>query len=65
MAVPRWRLRFKGDEKGKNGRVVNSYISVEQLTMDVKLVGILAVGGPVRHKPKEDSHCATLESEDP
>jgi hypothetical protein len=47
------RGRWKGN---KNGRVVNRYISVEQLPTDAKLAGILAVGGPVRYKLKADSH---------
>jgi hypothetical protein len=47
------RGRWKGN---KNGRVVNRYISVEQLSTDAKLAGILAVGGPVRYKLKADSH---------
>jgi hypothetical protein len=36
--------------------VVNRYISVEQLTTDAKLAGVLAVGGPIRYKLKDDSH---------
>jgi hypothetical protein len=37
------RGRWKGE---KNGRIVNRYISVEQLTTDAKVAGILCVGGP-------------------
>jgi hypothetical protein len=47
------RGRWKGK---KNGSVVNRYINVEQLTTDAKLAGVLAVGGPIRYKLKEDSH---------
>jgi hypothetical protein len=36
--------------------VVNRYISVEQLTIDAKLAGVLAIGGPIRYKLKDDSH---------
>jgi hypothetical protein len=36
--------------------VVNIYISVEQLTTDVKLAGVLDVGGTIRYKLKDDSH---------
>lgn len=50
-------VEIRGRWKGKkNGRVVNRYISVEQLTTDAKLAGVLAVGGPIRYKLKEDSH---------
>jgi hypothetical protein len=50
-------VEIRGRWKGKkNGRVVNRYISVEQLTTDAKLAAILAIGGPVRYKLKEDSH---------
>ena len=35
---------------------MNGYISVKQLTTDAKLAGVLAVGGPIRYKLKEDSH---------
>jgi hypothetical protein len=45
--------RWKGN---KNGRVVNRYISAEQLRTYAKLAGILAVGGPVRYKLKADSN---------
>jgi hypothetical protein len=47
------RGRWKGQ---KNGSVVNRYISVEQLPTDAKLAGVLAVGGPIRYKLKDDSH---------
>jgi hypothetical protein len=47
------RGRWKGH---KNGRIVNRYISVEQLPTDAKVAGILAVGGPVAYKVKADSH---------
>jgi hypothetical protein len=47
------RGRWKG---GKNGRVVNGYISVEQLTTDAKLTGVLAAGGPIRYKLKDAIH---------
>jgi hypothetical protein len=47
------RGRWKGN---KSGRVINCYISVEQLPTDAKLAGILAVGGPVRYKLKAESH---------
>jgi hypothetical protein len=36
--------------------VVNRYISVDQLTTDAKLTGVLAVGGPIRYKLKDDIH---------
>lgn len=50
-------VEIRGRWKGKkNGRIVNRYISVEQLTTDAKLAGVLAVGGPIRYKLKEDSH---------
>jgi hypothetical protein len=50
-------VEIRGRWKGKkNGRIVNRYISVEQLTTDAKLAGILAIGGPIRYKLKEDSH---------
>jgi hypothetical protein len=42
------RGRWKG---GKNDRVVNRYISVEQLTTDAN-----AIGGTIRYKLKDDSH---------
>jgi hypothetical protein len=45
-------------EGNKDGRVVNRYISVEQLSIDVKLAGILAIGGPVRYKLKAGSHAS-------
>jgi hypothetical protein len=47
------RGRWKG---GKNDRLVNRYTSVEQLTTDAKLSGVLAVGGTIRYKLKDDSH---------
>jgi hypothetical protein len=47
------RVRWKG---GKNGRMVNRSISVEQLTTDAKLACVLVVGGPIRYKLKDDSH---------
>jgi hypothetical protein len=34
----------------------NRYTSVEQLTTDVKLAGVLAVGGPSMYKLKDDSY---------
>jgi hypothetical protein len=43
-------------EEGKYGRVLNRYISVEQLTTDAKLAGVLTVGGPIRYKLQDDSH---------
>jgi hypothetical protein len=44
-------------ERKKNGSVVNRYISaVEQLPTDAKLAGVLAVGGAIRYKLKDDSH---------
>lgn len=50
-------IEIRGRWKGKkNGRVVNRYISVEQLPTDAKLAGLLAVGGPVKYKLKPDSH---------
>jgi hypothetical protein len=50
-------VEVRGRLKGrKNGRVVNRYISVKQLTTDAKLAGVLAVGGPIRYKLKDDSH---------
>jgi hypothetical protein len=45
------RVRWRG-----GGRVVNRYISVDQLTTDAKIAGVLAVGGPIRYKLKDDSH---------
>jgi hypothetical protein len=45
-----------GMEGGKNKRVVNRYISVEQLATDAKFAGILVVGGPIRYKLKDDIH---------
>jgi hypothetical protein len=42
--------------EGGGGWVVNRYISVEQLTTDAKLAGVLPVGGPIRYKLKDDSH---------
>jgi hypothetical protein len=47
------RGRWKGDKKG---RVVNRYISAEQLTTDSKLAGVLAVGGPIWYKLWDDIH---------
>jgi hypothetical protein len=35
---------------------VNRYISVEQLTTDTKLAGVLTFGGPIMYKLKDDSH---------
>jgi hypothetical protein len=35
---------------------MNRYISVEQLTNDAKLAGVLAVGGPIGYKLKDDIH---------
>jgi hypothetical protein len=49
-------VEVRGRWKGGGGRVVNRYISVEHITTDAKLAGILAVGGPIRYKPKDDSH---------
>jgi len=50
-------VEIRGRWKGKkNGRTVNQYISVEQLTTDAKLAAILSVGGAIRYKLKEDSH---------
>jgi hypothetical protein len=43
-------------EGEKNGRVVNRYISVEQLTTDANIAGVLTVGGTIRYKLKDDSH---------
>jgi hypothetical protein len=45
-------------EGGKNGRVVNRYISVEQLTTDAKLAGIIAVGGLIRYNLNYDRHAS-------
>jgi hypothetical protein len=36
--------------------LVNRYTSVEQLTTDAKLSGVLAVGGTIRYNLKDDSH---------
>jgi hypothetical protein len=45
--------RWKGN---KNDRVVNHYISVDQLPTDTKLAGILTIGGPVHYTLKDDGH---------
>jgi hypothetical protein len=37
---------------------VNRYISVEQLTTDTKLAGVLTVGGTIRYKLKDDNHAS-------
>ena len=43
------RGRWKG---GRNGRTVNRYINVEQLPTDGNVASVLAVGGPVKYKPR-------------
>jgi hypothetical protein len=49
-------VEIRGRWKGQGGgRVVNRYISVEQLPTDAKLAGMLCVGGPVKYKIKEDA----------
>jgi hypothetical protein len=35
---------------------VNRYISVEQLTTDARVAGLLCVGGPVKYSEKHGSH---------
>jgi hypothetical protein len=50
------RGRWKGH---KNGRIVNRYISVEQLTTDARVAGLLCVGGPVKYTEKHGSHVTT------
>ena len=47
------RGRWKGH---KSGRVVNRYISPEQLTTDAKVAGVLAVGGPIKYRLKQGSN---------
>jgi hypothetical protein len=49
-------VEVMGRWMGADGRAVVTYISVEQLTTDAKLAGVLAVGGPIRYKLKDDSH---------
>ena len=50
-------IEIRGRWKGKKrGRTVHRYISPEQLPVDAHLAAILAVGGPIRYKIKEDSH---------
>ena len=46
------RGRWKGQ---KNGRIANKHINVEQLPTDAKLAGMLAVGGPIMCKVKQES----------
>jgi hypothetical protein len=46
------RGRWKG---GRNGRVVNLYINVQQLPTDGKVAGVLCVGQPVKYKLKANS----------
>jgi len=46
------RGRWKG---GRNGRIVNLYINVQQLPTDGKVAGTLCVGQPVKYKLKENS----------
>jgi hypothetical protein len=42
--------------EGGGGRGGNRYISIEQLTTDAKLAGVLAAGGRIRYNLKDDSH---------
>jgi hypothetical protein len=50
-------IEIRGHWKGsKNGRIVNRYISVEQLTTDTKVAGILCIGGPVKYVAKTGSN---------
>jgi hypothetical protein len=51
-------VEVRGRWKGGGGRVVNIYISVEQLTTDTKLTGVIAVGGTIRYKLKDYSHAS-------
>jgi hypothetical protein len=50
--------RWKG---AGGGRIVNRYISVDQLPTDAKLAGMLCVGGPVKYKVKDDAGNITEE----
>jgi hypothetical protein len=57
MVLPTPEVEKRGRWKGhKNGRIVNRYISVEQLTTDARVAGILCVGGPVKYVAKIGSH---------
>ena len=47
------RGRWKG---GRNGRIVNKHINVEQLPTDGRVAAVLCVGGPVKHKLKPGSN---------
>ena len=50
-------VEIRGRWKGKkNGRIVNRYISVEQLPTDAKVAGVLCVGGAVKYSVKAGSH---------
>jgi hypothetical protein len=50
-------IEIRGRWKGKRrGRIVNRYISLEQLPIDAKVAGILCVGGPIRYRIKDDAH---------
>ena len=52
-------VEIRGRWKGRrNGRVVNRYISVEQLPTDARVAGKLCVGGPIKYKLKQDSGVA-------
>lgn len=54
---PEIEVEVRGRWKRKaNGRIINRRICTEQLPTDAKLAGILAVGGPVRYKLKDDIH---------
>ena len=54
-------VEIRGRWKGKkNGRIVNKYISVEQLPTDAKVAAVLCVGGPVKYKLKPGSNVTTL-----
>jgi hypothetical protein len=50
------QVEIRGRWTSGRGRVVNRYVSPDQLPTDAKLAGILAVGGPVKYKLKSDTH---------
>jgi len=53
------QVEIRGRWKSGSGRVVNRYVSPDQLPTDVKLTAILCVGGAVKYKLKSNTHVTT------